>query len=345
MTENFEDEFEESDDLFEHYKIEVGLGQGAERIDKFLIDRLANTSRNRLQAAAKSGFIKANGVVVKQNYRVKPGDIITMELPHPVREMELLPEDIPLNIVYEDDEVVIINKQSGLVVHPGSGNYTGTLVNGLLYNFENLPNVSNSEYMRPGLVHRIDKKTTGLMVIAKTDEGLSNLSNQFFEHTVERRYMALVWGDVEADGTVIGSIGRSAKHRKLMDVYTTGTYGKHAVTHYKVIERFGYVTLIECKLETGRTHQIRVHMKHIGHTLFCDEDYGGDKIMKGPSFSKYQQFVKNCFDMLQRQALHARSLGFKHPKTGEWMHFESELPEDMKNVLEKWRGFAATARQ
>lgn len=332
-------EFSEEGDLFEHYRFVADKGQQPLRIDKFLLDRIANTSRNKLQLAAKSGYIMVNREPVKQNYRVKADDVVTVELPHPVREFELIPEAIPLNIVFEDEHVVIVNKPAGLVVHPGYGNYTGTLVNGLLHHFGEQSRPVGLEEARPGLVHRIDKLTTGLMVIAKTEAGMTHLSNQFFERTVERRYNALVWGDVSEDGTVTGHIGRSLKNRKMMEVFPGGEHGKHAVTHYKVLKRYGYLTLVECKLETGRTHQIRVHMKHIGHPLFGDPEYGGDRVLKGPSFSRYRQFVENCFSILPRQALHARSLGFEHPASGEWMHFESDLPDDMLAVMEKWERY------
>ncbi len=330
------EELIEEGDLFEHYRIVADPGQQPLRIDKFLLDRVPTTSRNKLQLAAKAGYIICNGETVKQNYRVKPGDVITIELPHPVREFELIPEDIPITVVYEDDHVLVLNKEAGMVVHPGFGNYTGTLVNALLHHFGKGTTSVEMEEARPGLVHRIDKLTTGLMVIAKTEFGMTHLSNQFFERSVERRYHALVWGDVAEDGTVTGHIGRSLKNRKVMDVFPDGQYGKHAVTHYKVLRRFGYITLIECKLETGRTHQIRVHMKHIGHPLFNDMDYGGDRVLKGPGFSRYRQFVENCFQILSRQALHAKTLGFEHPHTGERMQFSSELPEDMIAVIEKW---------
>lgn len=335
-----EDNLDEEQELFEHYKFVVDKGQDFLRIDKFLLARIANTSRNKIQVAATSGNILANKVAVKSNYKVKPFDVISIVLPYPPREIELSPEDIPLNIVYEDDEVLVINKQAGLVVHPGYGNYTGTLVNGLIYYFNNLPNGSMNN--RPGLVHRLDKNTSGIMVIAKTEHAMTFLANQFFERTTERRYNALVWGDFEEEeGTVTGNLGRSLKNRKVMDVFPEGDFGKHAVTHYKVLKRFGYVTLIECKLETGRTHQIRVHMKHIGHNLFNDGEYGGDRILKGTSFTKYKQFISNCFDLLPRQALHAKTLGFTHPTTKEFMQFNSELPEDMIAVLEKWDTYIA----
>jgi 23S rRNA pseudouridine1911/1915/1917 synthase len=327
---------EQDDDLFEHHRIVADRGQGQVRIDKFLFDRLEKTSRTRIQESCDNGFVRVNGTAVKSSYKIKPLDVITIEMPYPVRELELIPENIPIEILYEDEELIILNKPSNMVVHPGHGNYSGTLVNALIYHFHNLPVRSDAH---PGLVHRLDKNTTGVMVIAKTDFALINLSKQFFDRTIERRYAALVWGDVKEDGTVIGNTGRSLKDRKVFTVFPNGEHGKHAVTHYKVLERLGYVTLVECKLETGRTHQIRVHMKHIGHTLFGDFEYGGDQILKGTTFAKYRQFVQNCLDILPRQALHARSLGFHHPKTGEWMYFEKELPNDMQQVIDRWRNY------
>ena len=307
------------------------------RLDKFLVDRLERTSRNRIQNAAEDGYVKVNGVPVKSSYKVKPNDVITIEMPYPVRDMELIAENIPIEIVYEDDDLVILMKPKNMVVHPGFGNFSGTLLNAMLYHFQNLPINSDA---RPGLVHRLDKNTTGLMVIAKTEEALTHLGKQFFDRTIDRRYVALVWGDVKEDGTVIGNTGRSLKDRKVFTVFPEGDHGKHAVTHYKVLKRFGYVTLVECKLETGRTHQIRVHMKHIGHTLFGDFEYGGDKVLKGTTFSKYKQFVQNCLELLPRQALHARTLSFTHPTTGEWMSFESNLPDDIQAVLDKWENYS-----
>ncbi len=334
-----EDQFDEEQELFEHHKFIVDKGQEFVRIDKFLMDRIPNTSRSKIQTAASSGNILVNTKTVKSNYKVKPLDEISIVLPYPPRVLELIPENIPINIVYEDDDVLVLNKDANMVVHPGYGNYTGTLVNALVYHFDNLPDNSNN---RPGLVHRLDKNTTGIMVIAKTEHAMAHLSNQFFERTTERRYNAIVWGDFEEDeGTVTGNVGRSLKNRKVMSVFPEGDYGKHAVTHYKVLKRFGYVTLIECKLETGRTHQIRIHMKHIGHNLFNDNEYGGDSILKGTSFAKYKQFINNCFDILPRQALHAKSLGFTHPTSGKWMQFDSELPEDMQMVLKKWDTYVA----
>jgi len=335
------EEIEETEDgaLFEHYNIVVDPGQTLLRIDKFLSDRLKNATRSRLQAAADEGKILVNTISVKSSYKVKPGDEISIVMDYPRRELKIIPEDIPLNIVYEDDSVIIINKPAGLVVHPGHGNYSGTLVNALAYHFRELP-LFNSDDPRPGLIHRIDKNTSGLLVIAKTTEAKVKLSLQFFEKTTKRRYVALVWGDLENDkGTITGNIGRSLKNRQVFTVFPDGDYGKPAVTHYKVIERLGYVNLVECRLETGRTHQIRVHMKHIGHPLFNDDNYGGDQILRGTTFTKYRQFVKNCFEMIPRQALHAQMLGFIHPATGEEMIFESELPADLANVIEKWRNY------
>jgi 23S rRNA pseudouridine1911/1915/1917 synthase len=335
-TENFQTESD--DDLFEHHRVVVDKGQSVMRIDKFLFDRLEKTSRTRIQDACDAGFVKVSGTPVKSSYKIKPLDVITIELPYPMRELELLPENIPLEIMYEDDDLLILNKPMNMVVHPGHGNYTGTLVNALIYHFQNLPIRSDAH---PGLVHRLDKNTTGVMVIAKTDKALVNLSKQFFDRTTERRYVAMVWGDIAEDGTVTGNTGRTLKDRKVFTVFPNGDYGKHAVTHYKVLERLGYISVVECKLETGRTHQIRVHMKHIGHTLFGDTEYGGDQVLKGTTFAKYKQFVQNCFQILPRQGLHAKSLGFHHPTTGEWMYFEKEIPADMQEVLDKWRKYIA----
>jgi 23S rRNA pseudouridine1911/1915/1917 synthase len=335
-----EEELEEDqEELFEHHKFLSDPGQEPLRIDVFLMDRVPNTSRNKIQNAAKNGHIKVNGKSVKSNYKIRPGDEVSIVMPYPVREIELIAEDIPIEIIYEDDDVVVINKEAGIVVHPGYGNYRGTLVNALMFHFGQLPSMPGAPERRPGLVHRLDKLTSGVMIIAKTEEALTHLSGQFFDRSTERRYLAIAWGDLEEDGTITGHIGRSLKDRKVMDVFPDGEFGKHAVTHYKVLERLGYITLVECKLETGRTHQIRAHMKHIGHPLFGDMEYGGNKVLKGTSFTKYKQFVDNCFKILPRQALHARSLGFTHPETGEWMSFESETPEDMNAVLEKWRKY------
>lgn len=348
IDENQEDNIEETDndEMFEHHKFTADKGQEVLRIDKFLLDRVPNTSRNKIQNAAKNGNIFVNGEAVKQNYKVKPLDEISIVMPYPVREIELIPEDIPLEIHYEDDTVIVVNKPANMVVHPGYGNYTGTLVNALIYHFDKLPSKSDDYYGRPGLVHRLDKHTTGLMVIAKTEDALTKLAKQFYDRTAERRYQALVWGDVlEDEGTVEGNLGRSLKNRKLMTVFPEGDFGKHAVTHYKVLKRYGYVTLVECQLETGRTHQIRVHMKHIGHTLFNDLEYGGDRVLKGTTFSKYKQFVINNFGLLTGQALHAKTIGFTHPKTGEFMRFDSELPQDFKNVLERWDNYLLTRKE
>ena len=327
------------EDLFEHYKFTADPGQEMIRIDKFLCDRLANFSRNKIQIAAKSGNLLVNDQKVKQNYKVKPGDTITLLLPYPVREFELIPEDIPIDIVHEDDALIVVNKTAGMVVHPGYGNSSGTLVNALIYHFDNLPELPSDYFGRPGLVHRIDKNTTGLLVIAKTETSLTKLAKQFFDKTTERKYMALVWGDLEDGGTIERNIGRSKKNRKVMAVYSEEEGGKAAVTHYRVLERFGYVTLIECILETGRTHQIRVHLKHIGHPLFNDPEYGGDKVLKGIKTSKYQKFILNNFALMKGQALHAKTLGFMHPETGHKVLFNSELPDFFESVLKRFREY------
>lgn len=337
---------EENEEMYEHYKFIADKGQEVLRIDKFLLDRVPNTSRNKIQVAAKNGNILVNGKTVKQNYKVKPLDEISIVMPYPVCEIELIPQDIPLNIHYEDDTVIVVNKPADMVVHPGYGNYTGTLVNALIYHFEQLPEHNDNYFGRPGLVHRLDKHTTGLMVIAKTEDALTNLAKQFYDRTAERRYQALVWGDVKEDeGTIEGNIGRSLKNRKLMTVFPDGEFGKEAVTHYKVLKRLGYVTLVECQLQTGRTHQIRVHMQHIGHTLFNDIEYGGDKILKGTSFSKYRQFVLNNFALLTGQALHASVLGFTHPKTGEYLRFESEPTEGFQQIIERWERYISSREE
>lgn len=331
-------EIEEEDSLFEHFRFEVPKGQELLRIDKFLMQVVANTTRNKIQKAADNGDIYVNDIPVKSNYRVKPLDVVRILLAHPPFENRIDPEDIPLDIVYEDDALLLINKPAGLVVHPGHGNYTGTLVNALAFHFQNLP-LNSSE--RPGLVHRIDKDTSGLLVIAKTETAMTHLAKQFEAKTSEREYIALVWGIVKEDeGTIVGNIARHPRDRMQMSVYADPEIGKPAITHYKVIERLTYVTLVSCTLETGRTHQIRVHMKHLGHTLFNDERYGGNLILKGTTFTKYKQFVDNCFKILPRQALHAKTLGFVHPTTGEMMRFNTELPEDMCLCIEKWRGYA-----
>ncbi len=328
---------EEENELYEHHRIVADKGQSLLRIDKFLYHKLEGISRTKIQSAAQAGNILVNDVAVKPNYKIKPNDVISIVLPHPPHEFELIPQDIPLNIVYEDDDLIIVNKEAGMVVHPGHGNWDGTLVNALLYHLKDLPLFQKGE-VRPGLVHRIDKNTSGLLVIAKTEYALNHLAKQFFNRTTKRRYVALVWGSFsEEEGTITGHIDRCLKDRTRQQVFPDGSQGKHAVTHYKVLEHLGYVSLIECRLETGRTHQIRVHMEHIGHPLFNDEKYGGDRILKGTTFTKYKQFINNCFQELPRHALHAKSLAFEHPTTGKEMSFTSEIPDDMKTVIEKWR--------
>lgn len=337
MTE--EEILSEQQELFEHFRFVVDGGQSMLRLDKYLTARMEKTSRTRIQNAANAGNILVNNSSVKPNYRVKPGDVVQIVLPNPPREIELIPENIPINIVYEDDDVLVVNKEPGMVVHPAYGNYTGTLVNALMYHFRDLPLFRTGE-LRPGLVHRIDKNTSGILVIAKNELALNRLSRQFFERTTDRRYQALVWGIPDPPaGTITGHVGRNIRDRKIMQVFEDGSEGKPAVTHYKLLESFSYISLLECKLETGRTHQIRVHFSHIKHPLFNDEEYGGDRILKGTTFSKYQQFIRNCFSILPRQALHAKSLAFDHPVTRKRMSFDSELPDDMKQVIEKWRTY------
>jgi len=333
----FPDPFEDVQG-YEHFSFRADPGQEPLRVDKFLMNRIENATRNKIQQATKSGAIQVNGVAVKSNYRVKSGDHVRVVFSHPPHENLLTPEAMELQLVYEDDDLMVVNKEAGMVVHPGHGNYSGTLINGLLHHFEQLPlNSSN----RPGLVHRIDKDTSGLLVVAKTDFAMAELAKQFQEKTSSRRYVALVWGDVkEEEGTIEGHIGRHPKNRLQMTVFPDGSSGKTGITHYKVIERLGYVTLVECHLETGRTHQIRAHMKHIGHTLFNDARYGGDAILKGTTFTKYKQFVQNCFVVLPRQALHAQTLGFEHPTQKKWMDFEAPIPDDMATAIEKWRAYA-----
>ncbi|GAB1855871.1 RluA family pseudouridine synthase [Flavobacteriaceae bacterium MHTCC 0001] len=329
----------EDDNLHEHHVFTVDKGQTPLRIDKYLMNCIENITRSKIQNAAKNNGILVNGLPVKSNYKVRPNDAIRVLFAHPTYEALLVGEDIPLDIVYEDETLVVVNKPAGMVVHPGHGNYSGTLINALIYRFENLPNNSSD---RPGLVHRIDKDTSGLLVVAKTEQAMAHLSLQFAEKTSEREYVALVWGNAEADeGIIEGNIGRHPKNRLQNTVFLgdEAEKGKPAVTHYKVLERLGYVTLMSCKLETGRTHQIRVHMKYIGHTLFNDERYGGNVILKGTTFTKYKQFVDNCFKVLPRQALHAKTLGFEHPKTGEFMRFETPVPKDMVACIEKWRNY------
>ena len=303
---------------------------------------MENTSRTRIQNAADAGNILVNNKPVKPNYRVKPGDIIQIVLPDPPREIELIPENIPINIIYEDDDVVVVNKEAGMVVHPAYGNYRGTLVNALMWHFKDLPLFSTGE-LRPGLVHRIDKNTSGILVIAKNELALNRLSKQFYDRTTDRKYIAIVWGVPDPrEGTITGHVGRNVKDRKIMQVFPDGSQGKHAISHYRVIEDLGYISIVECKLETGRTHQIRVHFSHIRHPLFNDDEYGGDQILKGTSFTKYQQFVRNCFKILPRQALHAKSLAFDHPVSGKRLFFDSELPADMQNIIDKWREYISS---
>jgi len=341
IEDDFVQDQEQEEELFEHFKFIVDKGQEVVRIDKYLLDRMPNTSRNKIQVAARNGNVVVNGIKVKQNYKVKPRDEVAIVLPYPMREIELIPQNIPLDVIFEDEDLVVINKTANMVVHPGYGNYSGTLVNALIYHFNNLSGKNQVNNLRPGLVHRIDKHTTGLLVIAKNDDALTHLEQQFYDRTTERKYLALVWGDIEKDGTVDANLGRSPKNRKVMTVFQDPNEGKRAITHYKVIQRFGYVTLIECKLETGRTHQIRVHMKHLGHPLFHDLEYGGDSILKGTTSSSYIKFIENCFSEIEGQALHAKSLGFLHPKTFKFMHFESDLPIGFKKIIDKWSTYTA----
>ena len=335
---NTVDTIDLEDELYEHFRFEVPKGQAALRIDKYLMGLIQNATRNKIQTAATEGNIFVNDATVKSNYKVKANDVVRVMLTHPPYENHIIPENIPLDIVYEDDTLLLINKLPGMVVHPGHGNYTGTLVHALAYHFDNLP-MNSSE--RPGLVHRIDKDTSGLLVIAKTEAAMKHLAKQFEAKTSEREYVALVWGNVVEDqGTIEGNLARHLKDRMQMAVFADPEIGKPAITHYKVLERFGYVTLISCQLETGRTHQIRAHLKHIGHPLFNDERYGGHLILKGTTFTKYKQFIDNCFKALPRQALHAKTLGFVHPTTGELMRFDTELPKDLEDCIEKWRNYS-----
>lgn len=341
MIERPDEDFEEEDELelYEHYRFLVDKGQSPVRIDKFLTEKVAFATRNKVQNAIDAGTILVNGQATKANYKIKPLDEIKVLFEKPRRDTEVLSENIPLDILYEDTDLLVVNKPPGMVVHPAHGNWSGTLVNGLVYHFENLPEMKGNAG-RPGLVHRIDKDTSGLLVIAKTETAMTALAAQFFHHTIDRTYLALVWGEPEEDaGTVRGHIGRSAKDRKVMDVFPDGSQGKHAVTHWKVLKRLRYVSLIQCNLETGRTHQIRAHMRYLGHPLFNDAMYGGDKIRKGTQFAKYKTFVANCFELMPRQALHAMSLGFIHPTTKEKMYFEAPLPEDFSSVLAKWEAY------
>ena len=339
MNEDLElhDSEQDEEELFEHHRFIVDPGQTVVRIDKFLIDRMPKTSRNRIQVAARNGNVLVNNKAVKPNYRIKPMDNISIVMPFPVRELELIPQNIPIDIVFEDDHLLVVNKPVGLVVHPGYGNYTGTLVNALVFHFSQLPTLPNNYYGRPGLVHRIDKNTAGLLVIAKTEDALTHLAKQFFEKTTKRIYWALVWGDVSADGTVIKAVGRSPRNRKIMTTFEDGEErGKHAVTHYKPLKRYGWVTLVECQLETGRTHQIRVHMQSIGHPLFNDFEYGGDKIRTGPNTGSFKAFVQKGFDFLPGQALQAKTLGFVHPETKELLHFDKPVNSGLSKLLLHW---------
>ncbi len=337
-----EEEIQESDELFEKLSIEIDKGQDPLRIDKFLMNRIEGATRNKIQQAIEDGLVLVNDKPIKSNYKIKPFDKIIIFDNKESESTDIVPENIPLNITYEDDDILIVNKPAGMVVHPGSGNYSGTLVNGIAYYLQQKnPAIQEMPLSRLGLVHRIDKNTTGLLVIAKTPQAMSDLAKQFFNHTVHRRYIALVWGDFEEnEGTITGHVGRHQRFRKLFTTYPEGEYGKDAITHYKVLERFNYVTLVECRLETGRTHQIRVHMQYIGHPLFNDDFYGGDRIVKGTVFTKYKQFVDNCFAICQRQALHAKELGFIHPTTKKEMFFESPLPDDIQAVIEKWKKYS-----
>lgn len=340
-SDDIDDEGGEQQELYEHFRIDVDKGQGLVRIDKFITSKLESISRSRVQSAADAGNILVNGSAVKSSYKVKPLDSISIVMAYPPRDVEIIPQDIPINIVYEDDDLVVVNKEAGMVVHPGHGNYSGTLVNALMYHLRDVPLFKSGD-VRPGLVHRIDKNTSGILVIAKTEFAMNHLARQFFERTTKRRYVALVWGDMEEDeGTVDAHIGRSPRDRMKMHVFPEGNDGKHAITHWKVIERLGYVTLVECRLETGRTHQIRVHMEYIRHPIFNDDRYGGDSIVKGTTFTKYKQFIQNCFSICPRHALHAKSLGFIHPTTGQEMFFESDIPDDMVQVIERWKTYTA----
>ncbi len=339
MQEPESQEPDDEDELYEHYRIVADKGQGLMRLDKFLSIHVPNVSRTKIQHGIDAEAIRVNGSTAKASYKVKPADVVVLALPKPPRDTEIVPEDIPLDIVYEDEELLIVNKAAGMVVHPAFGNWTGTLVNALVYHFQHLPTSRNGA-IRPGLVHRIDKETSGLLVIAKTDYAMTHLARQFFDHSIERTYLALIWGEpAESRGTITGHLGRSARDRRVQTVYPDGSQGKHAVTHYEVLEPLRYVSLVKCNLETGRTHQIRAHFQYFGHPLFGDPVYGGDSIRRGTIGGSYKAFVENCFSILPRQALHARSLGFVHPVTGEWMQFDSPMPGDMTGVIEKWRNF------
>lgn len=344
MQKTWVDDIEELDEeqgLFEHFRLNVDPGQSPIRVDKFMSTHLEDTSRHRVQLAIKEGFVLVNDKVAKANLIIRPGDIIKFVMPYKRRGLEILPQDIPLDITYEDDDVLVVNKPAGMVVHPGHGHFDGTLINALSYHL-GISQGPEAEDERMGiLVHRIDKDTSGLLVVAKNDEAQLKLAEQFFEHSIDRRYIAVVWGNLpEDEGTIDANIGRDPNDRLRFRVYLDEDKGKHAVTHYKVLERFGFVTLVECRLETGRTHQIRVHMSHIGHPLFNDSRYGGDEIRKGTIYSKYRQFIQNCFEICPRQALHAKTLGFVHPSTGKWIQFDSQLPLDMVGLVDKWRNYA-----
>ena len=337
---------EVNDDLYERFSIIIDKGQEPLRIDKFLMARIENATRNKLQRAINAGLVLVNGKECKSNYKIKPLDAIIIYSDLNPEETDVVPENIPLNIVYEDADIMVVNKPAGLVVHPGSGNYRGTLLNGVAWHLRQIdPELTEEKLPRFGLVHRIDKNTSGLLVLAKSDVAMRQLAKQFFDHTVKRQYLALVWGDVLNDtGTIVAHVGRNLRHRKLFEAYPEGDHGKEAITHYRVVERFNYVTMVECVLETGRTHQIRVHMKYLGHPLFNDDFYGGDKILKGTVYARYKQFVDNCFAICPRQALHAKTLGFIHPTTGKEMFFDTELPDDMREVIEKWRKYVVVER-
>ncbi len=344
LEEPIEDAQDENSELYEHYRFVADKGQTQLRVDKFLMNRMENVSRNKIQQTAKAGNIYVNDQIVKSNYKVKPGDAIAVVLSYPPREVEIFPEAIPLQIVYEDEQLLVINKQDNLVVHPGHGNYSGTLLNGLAYHFQQTGQKIENGFGY--LVHRIDKDTTGLLLVAKDELSQQRIARQFFEHTIKRKYQALVWGDfVDDTGTITGNIGRSVRNRKVMDVYPDGDQGKEATTHYKVLERFGYITHMECQLETGRTHQIRVHFQHIGHPLFNDPWYGGNVILKGTTFTKYKQFIDNCFKIMPRHSLHAVSLGFVHPESGKDCYFESPLPNDFQTVVNKWKTYVSSRKE
>ncbi|PIB36336.1 RNA pseudouridine synthase [Reichenbachiella sp. 5M10] len=332
----------EEGELFEHHRIVADPKQELLRVDKFLMDKLPNVTRNKVQDGIKDGFIKVNDESVKPNYKVRPGDVLTVELPEPPSDTEIVPENIPLNIVYEDEDILVVNKEPGMVVHPAYQNWSGTLVNALTWHFQNLPTMPNNDG-RPGLVHRIDKDTSGLLVIAKNEKAMTSLAKQFFDHSIERTYYAIVWGEpIEDKGTIDVNLGRSLKDRRITAPFPEGDFGRKAITHYQVLKNLRYVSLIKCNLETGRTHQIRAHLKYIGHPLFNDATYGGDRILKGTTFTKYKQFVDNCFKIIPRQALHAKSLGFVHPSTNEFVQFDSELPADFQSAIEKWENYVNT---